>query len=291
MKISYDYINVISLTILILTIPFLLTPKAWSITPEEVLVKYEAKLKGLKSYKVETEERGKTIGPQGMQESSSHGRIFIKGNRRYSELIIIRNKKLGKGKLTGEDKLILQDQQKEENRIIRVFDGRISWLYDSAKKEVKKVDFSKLPANIQEKIKISQDNTNLKLPEGLEFALKEKILQVKSKEKSTGKRKFYVLTSKNTVTIGSQRYEKIILWIDAKEYLPSRIDMHSKIIVKIPQVSDLEIQTQVRQEFKNWELDVDIPNDRFIFEVPEGVKAIEATKETKILYERYLEHT
>ena len=280
----------LSIFISVMILSFFNTLKVWAITPEEVLTKFEKRLKNLKLYTVETVERGKTIGPRGMEASSSQGKIFVKGKKRYSEMTIMRNKMSGDNKSKSLRKSIPQRQQGEQNQIIQVFDGTISWSYDAGKKEVKKVDFSKLPVTIQEKIKASQDNTDLKLPEGLEFTLEEKDIQDKIEGKEEKKNKFYVLTSTNTVTIGGQKYEKIILWIDAAEYLPSKVEMHGKIIVKIPQASNLEIQTQHFQEFKNWEFDTDILDSKFTFTVPEGVKVIEATNETKILFEKYMKN-
>jgi len=276
---KHSIINEISLILVSFVVVFFFSaPKVLAMTPEEVLAKFETRFKGLKKYKVETVENSKTIGPKGMEESRSNGVTWVKGKKRYSEITIIRNKNIGKNKSV--------PQEENRNRILQVFDGTISWLYDKSKKEVKKVDFSKLPASIQEKIKASQDNTDLKLPEGLEFKLEEKILQVKK----DNKKKFYVLTSTNTVTIGGQKYDKIILWIDAKLYLPSKVETYGKIIIKIPQTRNLEIQTQICREFKNWEIDVDIPGGKFAFKVPEGIKVIEATDKTKVLYEKYLKN-
>lgn len=263
------------ITLIILVIVFLFISKAWAIAPQEVLTKMDVRLKGLKSYSVETVENGKTIGPRGLEESRGIGKVFVKESKRYSEITIVRSKSSGSDMDTAKS----SDQEKKENKMIQVSDGTVSWFYEPEKKEVKKVDFTKLPAKIQEKIRSAQDATDLKLPEGLEFDLDEK---------KEGKKRFYVLTSQNTVTAGSQKYEKIILWIDAKEYLPLKVEMHGKIIVKIPQGSNLEIQTQVVQEYKNWDLNPDIPDSRFVFTVPEGVKVKDATEETGGIYERYM---
>ncbi len=286
MRKRYNYFGrVLLISLILLLLPLLYAPISLAITPEEVLTKFEERLNGLKLYSVQTIEKSKTIGPRGMEESGGQGKTFVKGNKRYSEMSIVRNKGFDKNKSKS-----LPLSQQEENKIIQVFDGTISWFYDTSKKEVKKVNFSKLPANIQEKIKTSQDKTDLKLPEGIEFTLEEKVLKEEDVKKKEKKKKYYVLTSTNTVTMGGQKYEKIILWIDAEEYLPSKVEMHGKIIVKIPQASNLEIQTQHFQEFKNWEFDVDIPDSRFAFKVPEGIKEIEATEETKILFEKYMKN-
>jgi len=269
----------INLLVTSMLIPFFYVPRVWGLTPEEVLTRYQNRMNGLKSYAVETVEKGKTIGPYGVEESSSHTQTLVKGKKRYSEITITRHKDSGTKQSKATGKSENQAQQTEENQIIQIFDGTISWFYEPEKKEVKKVDFTKLPARIQEKIKASQDATDLKLPEGLEFDLEEK---------KEGTKRFYVLTSKNTVTIGSQKYDKIILWIDAQQYLPVRMEMHGKIIVTIPQAPNLEIQTQVVQEFKNWELNPDIPDSRFVFAVPEGIKVKDVTEETGGIYERYM---
>ena len=109
-------------------------------------------------------------------------KVFVKGNRQYSEKVV-----MDKTSLSEKNDAEGKETEADESSIIQVFDGKIFWSYDKSKKKVEKVDLTKLSPKIQHKIRASQNNINIRLPEGLEFSLEEK--------KEQGEGSFFILTS------------------------------------------------------------------------------------------------
>ena len=237
----------------------------WAKTAEKVLDEMTERLAGFKDFQVTVEVNSWVKSPQGKKTASSSATLMAQGEKRYSETI-------------GSDT--------EGNSIdrVQVFDGKASWDYDRVRGVIKKVDIYKLSEGIREKLKKGQDPTNLGFIGKLKYDREERKLNG---------RPYFVLTSSESISIGNQSFDKVVIWIDAESYLLNKLEMESTINIPLsggPQspeafrsqrnatVQGLQISQGVMQEFKDWKVNSGIPDYRFSLSIPEGVKVIDETE-------------
>ena len=192
-------------------------------------------------------------GPKTKVRSYSSSKILAKGLKQYNET----TGKDAKGNLI--------------NRL-QIFDGRTSWDFDRVKGVIKKVDLGKTGDDVLEKLKELQDPTNLGLLGKLEYSVEEKEIDEK---------RYFVLTSIEPLSVGNQTFDKVVLWIDAESFLPYRTEMVTVTEINAPLGESVMIEQGVVQEFKDWKVNMGIPDYRFSLTIPEGVTVIDETERAR----------
>lgn len=232
---------------------FFVTSACWPHPAEEVLSEMSKKMTGFEDYQVTVSGEFWVKGPKTKERAFSSSKILVKGLKQYNET-------------TGKD-----TKGNIINRL-QVFDGKSSWDFDRVKGVIRKVDLSKTGEDIQEKLKELQKPTNLGLLGEFKYSMEE--------QKIEGRR-YFVLTSMEPLTTGNQKFDKVVLWIAAESYLPYKSEMVSVTEIKAPFGDPVMIEQGTMQEFRDWKVNVGIPDYRFSLSIPEGVKVIDETERAK----------
>jgi len=232
---------------------FFMTSACWTQTAEEVLGEMSKRLAGFEDYQVTVDGEFWVKGPKTKDKASSSSKILAKGLKQYN-------------KTTGKDakgNLI--------NRL-QIFDGKTSWDFDRVKGVIRKVNLSKMGEDVLKRLKELQDPTNLGLLGGLTYTMVEKEIEG---------RRYYVLTAAKPVKVGNQRFDKVVLWIDAESYLPYKTEMETVTEIKAAFSDSIKISQGTVQEFRDWKVNLGIPDYRFSLSIPKGVKVIDETEKAK----------
>lgn len=256
---------------------------------QEILDKIKQSLESFEDYRVLIEEKSDVYGPKGKQGVNGSSKLIVKKDKRYLEQVVSR--------------------EGVQQKIVQVFDGRRSWVYDERTKLAKKVELNNISKELRDKFKEKMTAGNMNFPD-LDYKITQQNVEGKS---------CYVLESQKPLTRNNQVVDRIKIVIErwgvretrdegrgtkdegrktmdkgrlaAKEVLlPYRQEMVSRLIVKIPGGGKgVEIKTETTQEFKDWKFNTGIKDYEFTIAMPSDVQILDGTEEAKQMIERMME--
>lgn len=256
---------------------------------QEVLDKVTQGLENFEDYQVLIEEKSQVYGPKGKQGVNGSSKLIVKKDKRYVEQVVSR--------------------EGVQQKIVQVFDGRRSWVYDERAKLAKKIELNNISKEMRDKFKEKMTAGNMNFPD-LDYKISQQTIEGKS---------CYVLESQKSLTRNNQVLDRIKIVIerrgvretrdegrgtkdegrktmdegrlaDKEVLLPYRQEMVSRLIVKVPAGGkDVEIKTETTQEFKDWKFNTGIKDYEFTIAMPSDVQILDGTEEAKQMMGRMME--
>lgn len=158
-----------------------------------------------------------------------------------------------------------------ERHIIQLFDSRRFWYYDVHDKLVQKVELFKIPKQLRDSIRETLQKQNFTIPEAA-YNVRESSYQSKA---------VYIFELKEKRTINNQVYEKVLFIADKETLLPVKQEMTVKIVFSSGEDEKTEISIETTREYTNWKTDTGIPDYKFVLALPDDVRIIDVSQETK----------